>query len=225
MGLNRLGLLLNISLILYDSCIELLIFFVEQDCGDWISDKCLPSDTRLSRKHHFYPLDTPEVKSCFRISKPKGLFDCKFMANQETGLLEEVKEVSSLAGTRIQSAATGKMAEWSVMTNRALDVNVKNDYYDVEEFERLIYTLYVRMMKHIVSFAEKSATSPHVKPMQLPFHLDNPDYIVNFEGFDLIPRRQFEQRIKQVIIPFLFSQLCISKILFITLELSKFLII
>lgn len=48
------------------------IYDFTKSCADWISDKCLPSDTRISRKHHFYPTETgPDVKDCFKISKPR----------------------------------------------------------------------------------------------------------------------------------------------------------
>lgn len=125
----------------------------------------------------------------------RGLFNCKFSGGSETGLKEEIVQVSSLSDTSISGQATGKGSGWYVLKNRALTSEEAS--YTAEDFDKLIYTLYVRMMHHIVKFAGEGVSTSHVKPIQLPFHLDNQDYQHSYEGFDLIPRRQFEQRIKR----------------------------
>lgn len=63
-----------------------------KECNDWVSSKCLPPSVHLSRKKHFGVTDQNDgisaLERCFLVSKPTGLFDCRYPPGR--GLEEEI---------------------------------------------------------------------------------------------------------------------------------------
>lgn len=136
------------------------VFDFVRPCHDWVSTKCLPSDTFLSRAHHLQNRTDPH-RECFRIGQPHGTFDCKF-EREGSGLEEEMIEVETL--DRI--GEDSDVLSWRVDHKRTLDP--KKGYYTSQDFGSLIYTLHTRLVSRL--FNDKKVSQAYVKPSPLKFY-------------------------------------------------------
>lgn len=162
-------------------------------CNDQVTDRCLPEDLPITLSRNFQS-GRADGQRCFKIARPRGLFGCAFDLGG-SGLEADIQAAwdISLAGSFIKSPRTPKKAAWPVDSAKLLAprTDASAPPPEAEDYQKLVYTLYVRLANTLVQQASSQA---YVKPEPLAMYQHNPGFLAGFDSFDLGPRRKHEVR-------------------------------
>jgi hypothetical protein len=135
-------------------------------------------------------------KKCLALPLVQGHLNCSYL--MEDGLwydLEDILDFAKAGNTsgRIVSHMSKKEASWDIdyqMLPEPEETNVKS-------FEKVVYTLWVRLMKTLVEY--RQASTAWIKPRPMPFFQDiRNKWKGNFSDFDITERLTFDATVKRV---------------------------
>lgn len=128
---------------------------------------------------------------CLALPLVQGFIDCKYWMRD--GLRAEVEEVAALKGRRLTTFQSKKELSWEVDETLIPDASSPH----VKSFSKVAYTIWVRLMKALLSNRE-SATA-WIKPKPLPFFQHSrAEWLIRYQDFDISRHLSFDEAVRKV---------------------------
>ena len=151
------------------------------DCSSFQTyDKCLAPDVPLTQ-------DWFDNSGHLRVGVPYGRFDCKFDTTDASEFNKDVEVVEALVSQSLDfKTPTSQTFLWFIQTDRLFRSSEISKAGTLER-DRIVYTLYVRLVHDILSDPELAGAHASAEA----FDFFTQDQIKNFDTFNLAPRCVF----------------------------------
>ncbi len=133
-------------------------------------------------------------EKCLVLPLMQGHLNCSYLVDD--GLKHDLKDVLDFLKTgkrKLEAYVSKKEASWDIdyqMLPEPEDANVKS-------FQKVVYTLWVRLMKTLTEY--RQASTAWIKPGPMPFFQDiRNKWKGNFSDFDITERLTFDATVKRV---------------------------